>query len=323
MTGDLPMPSLPESVQNEILKLSAEGFNISEIARKLGRSRDSVRAKLHKQSSNLQGLPEPRLPEPTVEAGGPSLPEPWDMPIRHLQVDNVGHWLVLGDIHLPMHDKFTIESAVKEAKETNCVGVLLNGDVMDMFNISPFRRIPTKERFIDEIEMVKQFTLWVRSKFPKARIIWREGNHELRYQNYIIDRAQALFELKCCQLDEVLELNNLGIEWIAGKGKVNLGKLTTLHGHELIKGEGVNPAILAFLRTTGNVLVGHWHRISEHHQRGIDDKDFCCWSHGCACYLRPNYSPYNQWGHGFAFVEIFSDGKYTVQNRNVLDNKTV
>jgi predicted phosphodiesterase len=263
------------------------------------------------------------MPEPVPEAGGPGLPPSQAKPLEPFDATVPGWWLVLGDVHLPMHDVGTVEAAVREAVEKKAVGVLLNGDLMDMFGISPFFRVPTRDRFADEIEVGRQFLTWLRSRLPNARIVFREGNHEFRLVRYVAEKAAALYDLEEIHLPSLLRLPSHGIEWVADKRKVFLGKLITLHGHELRKGEGVNPARLAFLRTTSSVLVGHWHRTSEHHQRSLDDKHFAVWSAGCACYVHPDYDPFNQWNHGYAMVEVAADGWFSVHNRRVVNGRVV
>ncbi|NPB03714.1 MAG: metallophosphoesterase, partial [Thermotogae bacterium] len=38
------------------------------------------------------------------------------------------------------------------------------------------------------------------------------------------------------------------------------------------------------------------------------------WIVGCLCDLKPDYSPNNEWTHGFAFVELFENGHFSVKN---------
>lgn len=264
-----------------------------------------------------------RLPDPAPEAGGPGIPaEEWK-PLKPHEINDPGWHLILSDVHLPMHERVTIEAAVREGRDKGASVVLLNGDVMDMFGISPFYRPPSDDRLVDEIEVGKQFLTWIRSQFPKARIIYREGNHEFRLKRFLAERAPELFQLPCLSLASLLELEKHGIEWVADKRKVMLGKLITLHGHEFRKGEGVNPARLAFLRSTASVLIGHHHRTSEHHQRALDDRHHAVWSVGCACFTSPDYDPYNQWNHGYALVEVAADGWFSVHNRRVLNGRVV
>jgi predicted phosphodiesterase len=318
----------------KVKQLRAEGMSIRGIGLALHRGDRFVSEVLNsdpaKNHANMAGsaskhesfsaIP-PFLPEPAPEAGGICLPDPISKPMTHVQVDDVGWWWVLNDTHMPMHDKSTIEAGAAEAKAKGIKGILLNGDILDMFCISPFFRVPTKDRFVDEIEMGRTFLAWLRSKFPHARIIYREGNHEFRLTRYVADRAAALYDLEEVHLPFLLRLKEHGVEWVQDKKKVMLGKLTTLHGHEFRSGLGavVNPARLAFLRASSTVLVGHHHRTSEHQQRSLDDKNLVCWSVGCACYLHCDYDPYNQWNHGYAMVEVMPGGNYSVHNRRVIN----
>ena len=265
----------------------------------------------------------PEMPDPSPEANGIFLPQSQAVEQTAVHINEPGWYLVFGDQHLPMHDRGTIEAAVKEAKDKNVVGVLINGDLMDMFVISPFFRVPSKDTFVEEIEVGRQFLTWLRARLPKAQFWYRQGNHEFRLTRYIAERAAALFDLPEVHLPALLRLKDFGVEWVQDKRKVMLGKLTTLHGHELRKGEGVNPARLAFLRTTATVLVSHHHRTSEHHQRSLDDKFIAAWSVGCACSLHPDYDPFGQSNHGYAMVHVGDDGWFSVHNRRVINGRVV
>ena len=173
------------------------------------------------------------------------------------------------------------------------------------------------------IECGRQAFRWFRSQLPRARFLVREGNHEFRLRRFIVERAAALYDLPELRLPNLLGLPDIGCEWVQDKRKVMLGKLATLHGHELRRGQGINPARFAFLRTTATVLVNHFHRTSEHHQRALDDKHFAAWSVGCGCFLSPEYDPFNQHNHGYALVEVAADGWFSVHNRRVMNGRVV
>lgn len=318
----MPSPGMSEEGKDEIRRVYARTGNISATARELDIERSTVRKYAGGRHPAAPG-PAPTLPDPAPEAGGPAMPEEEWKPLEPLRVDAPGWHFVLGDVHLPMHDRTTIEAAVKEARDKRAAVVLLNGDIMDMFGISPFFRVPSDDNFVDEIEKGKQFLAWVRGQFPKARIVYREGNHEFRLKRYVAEKAPELYDLPCLSLPSLLEFDRHGVEWVADKRKVLLGKLITLHGHEFRKGEGINPARLAFLRATASVLIGHHHRTSEHHQRALDDRHHATWSVGCACFTSPDYDPYNQWNFGYAMVEVGSDGWFSVHNRRVLNGRVV
>lgn len=293
------------------------GLSPTEIAAKRGVSRATVRKHTTPPASTA-------MPDPAPEAGGPSLPDPVDQSYDPYTVDTPGRWLVLCDLHIPYHDKRTIAEAVAEAERVGVAGVLLNGDVLDCYQLSAHYKEPDKGRFAEEVEKGRQFVEWLRSRLRKARIVYKEGNHDERLRRYLAERAPALFDLPEFHLQKVMGAEKHGVEWVADKRIVQLGKLPVLHGHEFRGGGGVNPARWLFLRSVSTALCGHFHRTSEHHEQGLDRRIHGVWSVGCACYLHPAYDPNCKWNHGYAMVHVEHDGMFSVNNRRLLrDGKVV
>lgn len=239
------------------------------------------------------------------------------------KLDTPGNWLILSDIHAPYHDRTTLELAVAEAKRRGVVGVLLNGDTLDSHEISNHDREPSAPRYIDEVETGRKLLAWIRAQFPKARLVLKEGNHEERLSRYIIQRAPALFGLEGVDLPALLKLKDVGAEWVTDKRVMTLGKLCVVHGHEYRGGGGVMPARWLYLRAKYVSMCGHFHRSSEHGERNIRGTEERSWSLGCACYLYPRYMPLNSWNHGFAMVDVATDGGFSVENKRILRGKVV
>lgn len=254
-----------------------------------------------------------RLPKAIERSWGP------------LQVDGPGAWLVLSDAHFPYHDKETIEIAFKEAKRRKVSGVLLNGDMMDCHHLSVWDKDPSAPRYIEEVKIAQQFLGWARDRLPKARVIYKAGNHEERLDRYILAKAPELFGLQNVTTPEILGLEDFGVEWVTDKRAIRLGSLNVIHGHEYRGGANspVNPARGLFLRSKTQAMCGHFHQTSEHHEPTLEGKPKGCWSTGCACELNPPYCPLNRWNHGFAFVEIAGDGKFSVHNKRVMKGELV
>jgi hypothetical protein len=235
-----------------------------------------------------------------------------------------GRWLVLGDVHLPFHDRTTLELAVRDAKARRVVGVLLNGDTLDSHEISDHDKDPKAPRYVEEIRKGREFLAWLRSQFPRGEIVYKEGNHEDRLGRYIAHRAPALSGLEGVDLPSFLQFSQNGVQWVGDKRIVWAGKLPILHGHEYKGGGGgVSPARWLYLRARYVAMCGHFHRTSEHHDRNIRDRAEAAWSVGCACHLSPKYAPLNNWNHGFAFVDFTADGSFEVDNKRVLAGKVV
>jgi len=255
------------------------------------------------------------IPEPSPLAGGVDLPESLSVPYTRFLIDQPGVWVVLSDVHLPYHDVATVRAAIQTARNLNA-NLLLNGDILDCPELSDHERNKSDVRFSDEVNIGRQFFEWVRSQLPKSRIIYKEGNHEERLPRYLSRNAQAVEDF--VSIPELLELEDYGVEWVADKRVIQLGKLPILHAHEYRGGGGVNPARWLFLRTVSTALCGHFHRTSEHHQRGLTDTVHGVWSVGCACYLHPKYMPLNEWNHGFSIVTVHDTaGLFNVDNKRV------
>ena len=304
------------------------GLNNSEIATLLGITRGTVLKyrKVKTDSEKTSQAPQnnyARLPTPDTIAGGPELPTPIEIECKPYEARDRGFWGVISDIHIPFHDLPTLKAFVKECKRTAVVGIHLNGDILDFHGLSDHFKEPNGPKIGEEIKKGRQLLEYLRGEFPKARIIYKEGNHDFRLKRYIANRAPELFDLTEVQLPSLLGMGNLGIEWVDDKRIVNIGNLPTLHGHEYQGGGGVMPARWLFLRTAESAMMGHFHHPTAYTFRSLTGKEIGLWSTGCACSLQPQYRPYNQWAHAFAMVDVQNDSHFVVHQRRVLKDGTV
>ena len=298
--------ALSKKLHREIHKLVAAGLSHSAIARKLQIDRGTV--------AHYARVIVPAEPTPTK--AGSDLPVPH--PPRRLDypLTTAGNWLIISDLHIPFHDLPTIRAAFAEAKRRGCVGAIFNGDVMDCHNLSRFDKDPTKPKIQAEIEAGRQFVAWARKQLPKAKIVWKEGNHEERLTAYLSANAAALVGLDVLEWASLMHLDTHGIEYVTHRMRIDLGKLPVVHGHEFFRGFAppVNPARGLFLKAKSPAICGHHHQTSEHRERDIKGKEIATWTLGCACELSPDYGRFSNWNHGFAFVDLASDGTYVVDN---------
>lgn len=227
--------------------------------------------------------------------------------------------LVLPDLHLPYHSIEALTLALQTGQKHKVDGILINGDLLDFHTLSRFCKDPDKRNFKEERQTAVEFLKRLRELFPKARIVFKEGNHDERLRTYVMDRAPEIYDTTILGLEALLHLDKFGIEHVHEKREVMLGKLPVLHGHELPKGISapVNPARGAFLRAKTSCMVSHSHKTSEHTETNLGRDIVTCWSTGCLCELRPLYEPNNGWNHGFARVEIASNGAFSVSNYRI------
>lgn len=226
---------------------------------------------------------------------------------------------VISDVHIPYHSELAFGVAVDWCKRAKVDTLLINGDFADFYTISRFQKDPRKRDFKTEIHLIKQGLEWLRHEFPKARIVWKLGNHEERWQHYLWNHAPEICDLEQVQLDQVCKIEDYSIELVDDQRPILMGELPVLHGHELPRGlsSPVNQARGAFMRTCHTVLVGHGHRTSTHAEPDMFGHETVCWSTGCLCELHPEYARINKWNWGFAFAEISSDGQFDITNLRI------
>lgn len=233
--------------------------------------------------------------------------------------------LVLGDIHLPYHNLPALTAALEHGRKQDCRIVILNGDTLDFHRLSRFQKDPRARKAKDEIECANQFLDCIDELFPKARKIWKDGNHDERYDNYLAAHAEEIFDLvkAHASLPKLLSLQGRGWEYVSEKRPIYLGELTLIHGHEYptpVIGP-VNAARGLFLRTKASAMVNHHHQTSEHTELSVRDKMITTWSVACLCELHPMYARFNKWNHGFAEVELACGGSFQVHNHRIHDGK--
>jgi len=232
--------------------------------------------------------------------------------------------LILSDIHFPYHDEDALRIAVMKGVSENVDCVLLNGDILDFYQLSDFSKDPSKPKMKTELEQGRWFMKALRETFPKAPIYYKIGNHEARLERWLRLKAPEWLDTEEFQINVLLKFGEHKIQLIDSHTIIQAGSLTILHGHEY-KGAGtVNPARNLYLKTKVSAICGHYHRKSEFLTKNVNEIISGCWTTGCLCELNPEYMPKgNDWVHGFAIVEMLKEGNFKVNNYCIIDNQIV
>jgi predicted phosphodiesterase len=232
------------------------------------------------------------------------------------------HALILSDVHLPYHSIPALSAAIEYAKERNPDVIILNGDTLDCHRLSRFIKEPDKRNFSGELEIFQNFFQILRKQFPKAQIILKTGNHEERYEHFLMEKASELVGVDEFLLEKIIAKRAEGVIVVKNKRIIKAGDLNILHGHEFGVSvfSPVNIARGLFLKGKVNAIQGHNHQTSEHSESNMNGDVTTTWSMGCLCELHPAYLPINKWNHGFAMVEI--DGQsFEVKNKRIHKGK--
>jgi predicted phosphodiesterase len=255
----------------------------------------------------------PKLPESHAETN-----RVFELPISDNNI------LLISDIHAPYHDNQAIESALQYGVNNNVNTVFINGDVIDFFQLSKFQKDIKHRSVKQEFDCARAILEYIRYKFPTQNIYWLKGNHDNRYDHWLINNAKEIADDSYYSLEERLRLNELKIKLIDDLFLVKAGKLFITHGHLMIKGvfAPVNAARGVYLRAKQSCIIGHTHSVSQHTEKNLSGEQTSCWSTGCLCELRPSYDPFtNKHAHGFAHIIVHRDRNFTVKNYTIINGE--
>lgn len=307
-----------QTIAKKLFKEFPEMYPTLDNARDMVRVIRGHKGKMNREQASNKELFKPITNNPNAFDIPDSVEENWE-PF----VIQQSKGLIISDIHIPYHSVEALTAALNYGKDRDVNFILINGDLLDMPNHSRFEKDWRNRSTFEEFQAGRQFLAGLRKGFPRARIIFKEGNHDERWERWLYVKAPEIFDDPEFKLETRLKLGELGIEIVKDRRPIKIGKLNVLHGHEMFGGSGgVNPARSAFLKTLSNLLIGHFHKRSSNDEPTLDGHMISVESTACLCGLHPLYARVNKWGHGFALVEHdLKTGEYLLDNRKIINGK--
>lgn len=232
---------------------------------------------------------------------------------------------ILSDIHVPYHSITAITAALDHFVKIGIDCLLLDGDLIDFYGLSKYEKDPKKRSVPDEIDKLGELLNQL-GTILKCKLLYKLGNHDERYDNFIMRKAPELYGLPDIKFETLINNRVEGIEFIGDKRIIQANALDIIHGHEFVQGifSPVNVARGLSLRAKTNAVQGHNHQTSEHSEPNLRGEIKTTWSLGCNCELHPEYMPINKWNHGYATLELDSNGiDFSFKNYRVKNGKTL
>ena len=231
--------------------------------------------------------------------------------------------LILNDIHLPYHDIPALTAALDYGVRNEPTAIFCNGDVLDIHQLSFFERDPKKKDFGRELDIFKAFMERLQETF-KVPIYFKFGNHEERYERFLLQKAKELIGVEEFELENIIK-RRADVTIIKDKRIVDINGLPYVHGHEFGRGffSPVNAARGLFLQAKHSAVKGDCHTTSEHTEPDIYGKIMTTYSIGALCGLTPKWLPINKWNHGVAMQFNESDHKYRLDNRRIYKGEII
>ena len=277
----------------------------------------------HRGENGKQARSKERAVVPTNKHERFEMPASDSKPVEHVSLKLAGRGLIASDWHIPYHDQEACEIAVNHAIDSGHTDwLLINGDFLDCYQLSNWERDPRARRFDQELDIARMVLERLGGIFKRK--VYKEGNHEFRYERYLQQKAPELIGVPEFRLKKLLKLKRFGFEYVEENRVMQIEKLNVIHGHEyrFAISNPVNPARGLFLRAKASALCGHFHQSSQHTEGDIRRSPTSCWSLGCLCNLAPKYMPLNRWNHGFALASI-EGAEYHVENCRIVNGKVV
>jgi predicted phosphodiesterase len=232
--------------------------------------------------------------------------------------------LFISDLHIPYHDVDAVTIALDYGVKEQVNTIFINGDLIDFHKQSKFQHDPRKRSTLQEFDAAKEFLRILRATFPDAAIYWLKGNHDTRYEHWLMAKAPELFGDPYYQLENRLRLNEERVTLLDDKQLVKIGKLSVTHGHHVMRGffAPVNSARGVYMKAKQSTIIGHVHKVSAHSEVNMDGDVTTTWSTGCLCEIKPDYSPLvANYQHGFAHILVEPNGDYHVKNYQIINGK--
>jgi predicted phosphodiesterase len=310
-------PTTPKaSLARKIYKENTLIFNSHEAVRTLIRMYTGANGNVKRKTTTIKRAYQP-LRKSTYD-----LPESYQNDFSFYEIKQ-SKILVISDLHFPYQNNEAIKIALDYGKKKKVNSILINGDLIDFATISRHEKDFRSRKISEEFDAVRKFLKTLRIHFPKAKIVYKLGNHDERWEKFLYSKAPEIFDVNDFELEVLLKLGELKIDVVKNKRPVKIGKLIALHGHELAGGAGgVNPSRSTFLKTFSSVLVGHYHKTSSSTETNLSGDVIAVNSVGCLCDLNPLYMPINRHNLGFAYIDNdLKTGNYHVENLKIIKGK--
>jgi len=316
----LPTLTLSKLIYKENVALFKDVESVRSNLRKLRGTCDGTRSKMPQAKKDIAkygpknpGKLNPFPPLPVAK----KFFEDWG----HFEVD-AERMLCLYDVHIPFHDPTALEVALKHGEDIDTDCILLAGDLADFYSVSFHEKNPKMRDMPGEIYAVRQFLEHLRGRFPKARIIYKYGNHEVRLDRYFNVKAPELLGIDDFQFRNIMRLDKLNIELIDDMRLVKFQDYVICHGHEFFgNGGGQFPAKAYFQKAKTSIISGHLHRSSEYSEQDVFGETKRSYSSGCLCSRQQDYAQINFWTHGCVVMNKGKNGKATVDNLVIEDGQ--
>lgn len=225
-------------------------------------------------------------------------------------------FIVISDIHYPFEDKKAIKAMLQFIKLHKVQTIILNGDILDMYDVSSFDKSPERINSLQkELNKAKALFKELRRILPEAEIVFVKGNHEFRLERYLMKHPE-LFSLDCLKLPKLLGLDEFDIKYYDKHYK--LGPLKITHG-SVVRKFSAYTAHAEMDKHDTSGISGHTHRLGVFYKQ-TPSRYMAWYESGCLCDIEPEYVNSPDWQQGFIYGYVDKES-FAVTPIPIVDGK--
>lgn len=177
---------------------------------------------------------------------------------------------------------------------------------MDMWELSSFDKVPKgSNSFVEEVNLTKTF-LGELKRITDCQITYTTGNHEFRLKKYLIGQAPELWELDTLNVETLLGLDNLDIEFVDLPDSCSrfqdvwvLDQDYYVGHFNLVRGASGATAKALVDKYGVNIIQAHVHRGGVYYKKMITGQVLVGVEGYCMCNLDPSYMRNPNWQGGW------------------------
>jgi hypothetical protein len=236
----------------------------------------------------------------------------------------------LTDTHHPFENKRHVDLALQVFTDANIRSLYLGGDIADQFWCHGHgAKHPTPmilSSFEKERDAVNGFLNRIDQLWPDIPKHFIEGNHENRFERWIIDKAPALFGVT--EMRRILEFDRRSKWSYYDYGPRQLVRIdkTNLFAKHAPKGSSANTIMN---KAACNLIFGHVHRVMDQHAVSADGRRLQIFSPGWLGDARHDkvfgyVQGHHDWQSGFAIIWIDDETHHWwIQHIQIKNNRCV
>lgn len=212
---------------------------------------------------------------------------------------------VLSDIHLPFEDPVALPLAIEYLKEHRIQELFLNGDICDFLAISRFNKTLERRAALRvELDSTLEFLAHLKRTFRGIPIRYIKGNHESRWDRFLIESSPELIGLPGMSLPERLKLKEFDITW--HEDKIIENDLVFYHGEGRSSREAGGSVKMWLRHFMASVIIGHIHKQAVIYQRTGTGRVIVGIENPALCLMDPEYEHTGtcNWQQGGTIIDM-------------------